>query len=115
MRGVWSGGANVAHLHDLRRNMTAAHPSQHPLSRWRAPLPVNTRVGTLPKCRAINAREGSKRGRGTHQDPLKSATSSKRQLRIGQCAGKRTTERMARGHEMNMVTSDVCTVRAPWG
>ena len=48
---------------------------------------------------------------GTPRDTLKSTISSTRQPRIGQCAGKDTIERMARGHE---VTSDAYTVRARW-
>ena len=38
---------------------------------------------------------------------MKSTTSSTRQPRIGQCAGQGTIERTARGHEMNMIMSDI--------
>ena len=52
------------------------------------------------------------RAAGTHQDTLKSTKSSTRQPTIGQCAGKGTIERMARGHEIEIITSDACARRA---
>ena len=81
-------------------------PSRDPANR--AALAVEHQDLPLAQARSAFTKQEGARGAGTHQDTLKSATSSMRQPPIGQyaCAGQGTIERTARGHGMNMITGD---------